>query len=153
MGARHLAIVGGVALLGACTGRDAARPGDDAGTACQPVAAERGQCLVPLDTTLCAATWETRVVPMCGLRVYEGPGAGYLLQYVSYNDVPPVGGPSFMCVYDSGTQALAGAWALDHYLRWCCGSSFDLFQGVATDQIADLAVSMATHPVCPDAGT
>jgi hypothetical protein len=142
-----------VALLGGCMGQDAAGPGDAAGTSCQPVAAERGQCRVPLDEALCAATWATRPTPRCGLRVYEGPGAGYLLQYVSYNDIPPVGGPSWMCVYETATQALAGAWALDHYPRWCCSSSFDLFQGVATDAIADVAVSMATHPLCPDGGT
>jgi hypothetical protein len=156
MAVRLLAIVGGVALFGACTEQsDAGLGNNDAGmAACQPVDAEEpGQCRAPLDETLCAATWDTRPAPMCGLRIYEGPGGGYLLQYVSYNDIPPVGGPSWMCVFDGGTQALVGAWALDHYPRWCCGSSFDLFQGVATDEIANLAVSMATHPPCPDAGT
>ncbi|HXT99667.1 MAG TPA: hypothetical protein VN903_01655 [Polyangia bacterium] len=47
-------------------------------------------------------------------------GQCYPLQYVSFNDIPPVGGPSWMCVYDSGTHALVGAWALDHFPRWCC---------------------------------
>ena len=90
---------------------------------------------------------------MCGLRVYEGPGAGYLLQYVSYSDVPPVGGPTWMCIYDAGRRQLAGVWALDHYQRWCCGTSLDMFEGVATDEIASLAASMATHPPCPDGGS
>ena len=81
------------------------------------------------------------------------PGAGYLLQYVSFSDVPPVGGPTWMCIYDAGTHQLAGAWALDHYLRWCCGTSLDMFQGVATNDIANLAASMATHPPCPDGGS
>jgi hypothetical protein len=119
------------------------------GAACQPVTEERGQCRPPLDTGLCAATWETRDPPMCGLRIYEGPGAGYLLQYVSYADVPAVGGPSWMCVYDTTTHALVGVWALDHYLRWCCASSLDMFQGVGSDDIAAVAIAMAAHPPCP----
>ena len=89
---------------------------------------------------------------MCGLRIYEGPGAGYLLQYVSYADIPPIGGPSWMCVYDARSGALVGAWAQDHYLHWCCDSSLDMFQGVGSDAIAGVAASMATHPACPDAG-
>lgn len=140
------------ALIVGCTEASPAGPGRDASVACEPVDGERGACHQPLDAFLCASTWDMRRAPMCGLRVYEGPGGGYLLQYISYNDIPPVGGPSWMCVYDSVSHALVGAWALDHYPRWCCGSSFDLFQGVATDQLANLAVSMATHPPCPDAG-
>ncbi len=158
----------GVALLGACSHRRASPPGDDAGSdgddagsdgdgagpaTCAPIDEQRGQCRTPLGASFCAETWATRDAPMCGLRVYEGPGAGYLLQYVSYNDIPPLGGPSWMCVYaQNGSRSLVGAWALDHYLRWCCGQSLDLFQGVATDEIANLAASMATHPLCPDAG-
>ena len=162
---RQAGIVACVVLLGSCGGGPAgtavdAAPPDGSGSAdvadaagevsaCQPVAEERGQCRPPLDTGLCAATWETRDPPMCGLRIYEGPGAGYLLQYVSYADVPAVGGPSWMCVYDATTHALVGVWALDHYLRWCCGSSLDMFQGVGSDDIAAVAIAMATHPPCP----
>ena len=150
---RGIAIVAGAAaLVAACTERSPAGPGTDAGTTCEPVDAERGACRPPFGGASCGSTWDTRGTPMCGLRVYEGPGGGYLLQYVSYNDIPPIGGPSWMCVYDSVTHALVGVWALDHYPRWCCGSSFDMFQGVATDELANLAVSMATHPPCPDAG-
>jgi len=143
---------GAAALVAACTERSPAGPGTDAGATCEPVDAERSACRPPLGGASCGSTWDTRGTPMCGLRVYEGPGGGYLLQYVSYNDIPPIGGPSWMCVYDSVTHALVGVWALDHYPRWCCGSSFDMFQGVATDELANLAVSMATHPPCPDAG-
>ncbi len=150
------ALVGIAALLASCAGRsspaaDAGGRADD-GPVCEPADADRGACQSPLDTSLCAATWDDRPPPMCGLRVYEGPGAGYLLQYVSFSDVPPVGGPTWMCIYDAGTRELAGAWALDHYLRWCCGTSLDMFQGVATNDIANLAASMATHPPCPDGG-
>jgi hypothetical protein len=177
MTARHVvALVGWAAACAACGERSSAAPGADASTApgadagampdadtdaaldadadpsCQPVDAERGQCRTRLDRSLCAGVWESRPTPPCGLRVYEGPGAGYLLQYISYADIPPVGGPSWMCVYDSNTHELAGAWALDHYPRWCCGSSFDMFQGVGSDAIAAVAVSMATHPPCPDGG-
>ncbi|HEY7370934.1 MAG TPA: hypothetical protein VIF57_02065 [Polyangia bacterium] len=152
MAGRHLvAIVGWAAACAACSERSFAAPGGVA-TTCQPVDADRGQCRTPLDRSLCAGVWEARPTPPCGLRVYEGPGAGYLLQYVSYADIPPVGGPSWMCVYDDATHDLVGAWALDHYPRWCCGSSFDMFQGVGSDEIAAVAVSMATHPPCPDAG-
>ena len=151
-GCSRLAASAVAAFVGGCTDPSPAGPGRDAAVTCEPVDAQRGQCHAPLDAFLCASTWDTRATPMCGLRVYEGPGGGYLLQYVSYNDIPPVGGPSWMCVFDSVTHALVGTWALDHYPRWCCGSSFDMFQGVATDQLANLAVSMATHPPCPDAG-
>jgi hypothetical protein len=154
-----MALVGGCLILAACAARksspaDASDPGDagEAGSTCQPVDVDRGACRPPLDTSMCAATWDTRAAPMCGLRIYEGPGAGYLLQYVSYNDIPPIGGPSWMCVYDAASGALAGGWALDHYLRWCCGSSLDMFQGIATNQMVSVAASMATHPACPDAG-
>jgi hypothetical protein len=141
-------------LFTGCSGhsssaRDAAA---DAAPLCEPADADRGACRTLLDRSLCAATWDDRAPPMCGLRVYEGAGAGYLLQYVSYSDVPPVGGPTWMCIYDAGTHELVGAWALDHYLRWCCGTSLDRFQGVATDDIANLAASMATHPPCADGG-
>jgi len=124
----------------------------DSAPVCEPADADRGACRTPLDRSLCAATWDDRPPPMCGLRIYQGPGAGYLLQYVSYSDQPPVGGPTWMCIYDPATHQLAGAWALDHYLRWCCGTSLDMFQGIATDDIANLAASMATHPACPDGG-
>jgi len=156
MPARNAAIAGSaVALLAGCAGHSsppADGSGGDAVPQCQPADADRGACRPPLDTSLCAATWDGRPSPMCGLRVYEGPGGGYLLQYISYSDVPPVGGPTWMCIYDAGTHQLAGAWALDHYLRWCCGTSLDMFQGVATNDIANLAASMATHAPCPDAG-
>jgi hypothetical protein len=161
MAARLTAIVCSVVVLGGCAGRSSssppsttdARDSDATLVLCQPVDEDRGACRRPLDTTLCSGTWEDRAPPMCGLRVYEGPGAGYLLQYVSFSDVPPVGGPTWMCIYDAASHQLVGAWALDHYSRWCCGSSLDLFQGVATNDIASVAVSMATHPPCPDAGT
>lgn len=158
------ATVVGLALLGACATRQSPAPdaradaGDDGaadggtGTACDPAPEERGQCRRPVEATFCAPTWAARPPPMCGLRVYEGPGAGYLLQYVSYVDIPPIGGPSWLCIYDQETQALVGVWALDHYLRWCCESSLDLFEGVATNEIANLAYSLAAHPACPDAG-
>ena len=164
MAPRLAATVVGFSLLGACATRHSQLPGDadadaeadadsDAASTCTPVAAERGQCRPPLEATFCAATWDARPALMCGLRVYEGPGAGYLLQYVSYVDIPPIGGPSWMCIYDRTTQALVGVWALDHYLRWCCESSLDLFEGVASNEIANLAYAMATHPPCPDAGS
>ncbi len=157
MAARLAAIAGSVVLLGACAGNKTSSTvdgggGDDADSVCEPLDADRGACVRPLDTQLCAATWDDRPAPMCGLRIYEGPGAGYLLQYISYSDIPPVGGPTWMCIYDAGSHQLAGAWALDHYPRWCCGYSLDLFEGVATNDIANLAASMATHPACPDAG-
>src|ERR1044071_9853618 len=120
----------GIALLGACGHNGATPPGndarsddvaDDAGSmSCPTIDQDRGQCRTALGAAFCADTWATRNVPMCGLRVYEGPGADYLLQYVSYNDIPPQGGQSWMCVYDpNGSQPLVGAWALDHYLNWC----------------------------------
>ena len=152
MATRFSATVVGFGLLGACSGRQSPGPDADAASTCEPVAAERGQCRPPLEASFCAATWGARPPPMCGLRVYEGPGAGYLLQYVSYADIPPIGGPSWMCIYDRETQVLVGVWALDHYLRWCCGSSLDLFEGVASNEIANLAYSMVTHPPCLDAG-
>ena len=148
-----LGVAGAVLVLRAgCTGRSSSGrdAGADAALLCEPADADRGACRTLLDTSLCAATWDDRAPPMCGLRIYEGPGAGYLLQYVSYRDVPPVGGPTWMCIYDAGTHELVGAWALDHHLRWCCGTSLDMFQGVATDDIANLAASMATHPPCAD---
>jgi hypothetical protein len=146
--------VGVVLLLGGCAGHSSspADAGIDVAAVCQPADADRGACRTPLDRSLCTATWDDRPAPMCGLRIYEGPGEGYLLQYVSYSDVPPVGGPTWMCIYDAGTHQLAGAWALDHYQRWCCGTSLDMFQGVATNDIANLAASVATHPPCPDGG-
>jgi hypothetical protein len=165
MGPRLAATVVGFGLLGACATRhshlpdadtadaDTADADTDALSTCEPVEAERGQCRPALEATFCAATWGARPPVMCGLRVYEGPGAGYLLQYVSYVDIPPIGGPSWMCIYDRTTQALIGVWALDHYLRWCCESSLDMFEGVASNEIANLAYAMATHPPCPDAGT
>ena len=162
---RCAATVAGLALLGSCAARhspvDAAAgsdadvdAGDDAGAdvTCEPATEERGQCRRPVEATFCAATWAARPPPMCGLRVYEGPGAGYLLQYVSYVDIPPIGGPSWLCIYDPANQELVGVWALDHYMRWCCESSLDMFEVVATNEIANLAYSMATHPACPDAG-
>ena len=152
MATPRAATVFGLAVLGACAARQSPAPDADAASVCEPVAAERGQCRPPLAATFCAATWAARPPAMCGLRVYEGPGAGYLLQYVSYADVPPIGGPSWLCIYDQTRQALVGVWALDHYLRWCCESSLDMFEGVATNDIANLAYSMATHPPCPDAG-
>jgi hypothetical protein len=156
----RLAVIVSVAVLGGCA-RDATPPMVDAGvdavadvdSTCDPLDADRGACVQPLDTELCAATWDDRPAPMCGLRIYDGPGAGYLLQYISYSDVPPVGGPTWMCIYDASSHQLVGAWALDHYPRWCCGYSLDLFEGVASDDIANMAASMATHPACPDAGT
>jgi hypothetical protein len=152
----RIARVGALVLGAGCSGHssspvDASPP--DAGLVCEPADADRGACRSPLETSLCAARWDDRPSPMCGLRVYEGPGAGYLLQYVSFSDEPPVGGPTWMCIYDAGTRELAGVWALDHYLRWCCGTSLDMFEGVATNDLAALAVSMATHPLCPDVGS
>lgn len=165
---RLVTLVGSVVLAGACTqGRgsgadaatsDAASGGDASGAdgggeagsgGCQPVAELRGLCREPLDTSLCVATWEARPEPECGLLVYEGEGAGYLLQYVSYVDIPPLGGPSWMCIYDVTSHALVGTWALDHYMRWCCNSSLDRFQGVGSDAIAGVAMSMATTAPCP----
>jgi hypothetical protein len=165
MAIRRAATVVGFALLGSCVTRqsaapdaaadaDAAAASDDAGpdATCEPALEERGECRRPVEATFCAATWAARPPPMCGLRIYEGPGAGYLLQYVSYVDIPPIGGPSWLCIYDLTSQQLVGVWALDHYLRWCCESSLDMFEGVATNEIANLAYSLATHPACPDAG-
>ncbi len=164
MATRRAAAALGFASLGvclaACSARRTSAPdadadahvASDAASVCEPADAERGQCRRPVETSFCAATWAARPSPMCGLRVYEGPGAGYLLQYVSYVDIPPIGGPSWMCMYDQESQALVGVWALDHYMRWCCDSSLDMFEGVATYDIAKLAYTMATHPDCPDAG-
>lgn len=148
-------LAGVAVILGGCAGHSSS-PVDasaDSAPICEPADADRGACRSPLETSLCAATWDDRAPPMCGLRVYEGPGAGYLLQYVSFSDVPPVGGPTWMCIYDAGTRKLAGVWALDHYQRWCCGTSLDMFEGVATDENASLAASMAAHPPCPDGGS
>jgi len=152
MVSRRAATLVGWGLLAACAGQRSPAPDADAALACEPADAERGQCRRPVEASFCAATWSARPGAMCGLRVYEGPGAGYLLQYVSYVDIPPLGGPSWLCIYDQAGQKLVGVWAQDHYLRWCCESSLDMFEGVATSELATLAYTLATHPPCPDAG-
>ena len=121
-------------------------------TSCQPAPEERRACRPPLDTSVCFATWEERIPLPCGLRVYEGPIDQYLVQYISYADIPPLGGPSSICLFDPTTHALAGAWSIGHYLHFCCESSLDIYQGAASDAIIDAAVAMATHPPCDDAG-
>jgi hypothetical protein len=135
--------------------RDAASSdGDESAEAappCEPAPEERRACRPPLDTSLCPATREELAPPPCGLRVYVGPIDDNSVYYVSYADIPPIGGPSIMCVYDSTSGALTGAWNIGDYPHWCCQSSLDVYEGVVTDALISAAVSMATHPPCDDA--
>jgi len=127
-------------------------PGEGGDETSCTVPEERRACRPPLDTSICFATWEERIPLPCGLRVFEGTIDQYLVQYISYADIPPLGGPSSICLFDETTHALAGAWSIGHYLHFCCESSLDIYQGAATDAIIDEAVAMSTHPPCDDAG-
>lgn len=157
--------VAAIASIGGCDSEPLRAPADggpvvdvgplgdgDEEPSCQPAAGERGQCRPPVDNSVCFATWEERIALPCGLRVYEGPIGQYLVQYISYADIPPLGGPSSICLFDGTTHALVGAWSIGHYLHYCCQSSLDVYQGAASDAIIDAAVAMATHPPCDDAG-
>lgn len=121
------------------------------GSGCE-APAERRACRPPLDTSICLGSWDDLPPPPCGLRVYVGPIGDYLAYYVSFADIPPLGGPSSICIYDTATHALVGAWTIGDYLRYCCQSSLDQYQGIVTDAMIDAAFMMSTHPPCADAG-
>ncbi|HEY3592832.1 MAG TPA: hypothetical protein VGL13_03120 [Polyangiaceae bacterium] len=123
---------------------------DESDPSCVPVSGDRRQCRPPLDDSLCPGTWDELGTPPCGLRVYVGPVGDVWVYYVSYADIPPLGGPSNICVYDPTSHALTGAWSVGDYLHWCCQSSLDIYQGNVTDEMIDGSVALATHPLCDD---
>lgn len=127
-----------------------ANEGDDAAV-CQPVPEDRRACRPPLDTSICPpGSWDDLPPLPCGLRVYQGPVGDYLAYYVSFADIPPLGGPSSICIYDTATHAIVGAWSVGDYLQYCCQSSLDIYQGIVTDAMIDEAYRMSTHLPCED---